>query len=90
MPSNRGDDKEAFLAAAHPAWSAVSPADTIFTIPTFPNIPTIRPKALLARISLKRSRWQRREWNGHEVRFNIITNVENEVRKKVCALIVKT
>lgn len=81
-----------FLGLAKPMWSPVSPANKTFFNPDVPEYPydPAKAKALLDEIGVKDSDGNGyREFESHEVQFNIVTNVENEQRKSMCTVITK-
>ncbi len=81
-----------YRGLAKPMWSPVSPANKTFYNPNVPQYryDTAKAKALLDEIGVKDNDGNGfREFDGHEVQFNIITNVENEQRKSMCTVITK-
>jgi peptide/nickel transport system substrate-binding protein len=79
-----------FLGMASPMWSPVSPANTLFFDPGVPkyNYDLNKAKALLAQIGLRDSNGDGiLEYQGHPVKFTILTNVENNQRVAILAII---
>lgn len=79
-----------FLGLAQPLYGPVSPANKLFYNPDIPKFPydLEKARALLAEIGLKNTdgnKWL--EYNGKEVRFNILTNTENNLRKNMATII---
>jgi peptide/nickel transport system substrate-binding protein len=82
--------KNLLLGLARPLYGPVTPANTLFFNPDTPQYPydPDKAKALLDEMGVKDTNGDGfREWNGREVKFNIQTNVENDVRKSMCTLI---
>lgn len=81
-----------FLGLAQPLYTDITPANKTFFNPNTPKYP-YNPKkteALLDSIGAKDDDGNGyREFEGHEIQFNIITNVENELRKAQCTTITK-
>ncbi len=81
-----------FRGLATPAWSYVSSANKAFYNPDVPKYP-YNPKkaeALLDEIGARDTDGNGfREYEGHEIRFSIQTNVENNVRKSMGIVITK-
>jgi peptide/nickel transport system substrate-binding protein len=79
-----------FLGMATPMWGPVSPANTLFFNPHVPEYPYSidKAKALLAQIGLKDTNGDGiLEYQGHPVKFTILTNVENNQRVAIMAII---
>ena len=82
--------KNLLLGLGRPLYSPITPANALFFNP---NVPAYafdpqKARALLDEIGAKDSDNNGyREWNGKEIKFNIQTNVENDVRKSMCILI---
>jgi len=81
-----------FLGLAQPLYTYITPANKIFFDPNTPKYPYNPKKAamLLDEIGARDIDGNGyREYQGHEIQFNIITNVENEQRKAMCTVITK-
>jgi len=79
-----------FLGMATPMWGPVSPANTLFFDPNVPQYPYSldKAKALLVQIGLKDSNGDGiLEYQGHPVKFTILTNVENNQRVSILGII---
>ena len=79
-----------FLGMATPMWGPLSPANTLFFDPNVPHYPYSldKAKALLAQIGLKDTNGDGiLEYQGHPVKFTILTNVENNQRVAIMAII---
>jgi peptide/nickel transport system substrate-binding protein len=82
--------KNLFLGLASPMYSPVSPANKVFFNDKAPTYPydLNKAKALLDEIGVKDTNGNGvREFEGKDVKFNIITNVENDLRKSMCVQI---
>ncbi len=81
-----------FLGLAQPLYTFITPADKIDFNPNTPKYP-YNPKkaqALLDSIGAKDNDGNGyREFEGHEIQFNIITGVQNQQRKDMCTVITK-
>lgn len=81
-----------FRGLARPNWSPVSPANKVFHNPNVPKYlyDPVKAKSMLDALGVKDNDGNGfREYEGHEVQFNIITNVENPLRKSMCTVITK-
>jgi peptide/nickel transport system substrate-binding protein len=79
-----------FLGMATPMWGPLSPANTLFFDPNVPQYPYSldKAKALLAQIGLKDTNGDGiLEYQGHPVKFTILTNVESNQRVAIMAII---
>jgi peptide/nickel transport system substrate-binding protein len=79
-----------FLGMATPMWGPLSPANSLFFDPNVPQYPYSldKAKALLAQIGLKDTNGDGiLEYQGHPVKFTILTNVENNQRVAIMAII---
>lgn len=82
--------KTVFLGLAQPMYTPESPANTLFFNPDAPKFPYDLAKArnLLSQIGVQDSDGDGvAEYQGHPVRFDIITNVENAQRKAITTII---
>jgi peptide/nickel transport system substrate-binding protein len=83
--------KNLFLGLAEPLYSPLTPANVTFfnaDAPKYAHDPA-KAKQMLTEMGMKDSNGNGfLEWQGNEVKFNIITNVENNVRKSMCTFIV--
>ena len=82
--------EDIFQGMAQPSYSPVSPANKLFYNPNVPRFEydLDKARALLAEIGLKDSNGNGiLEYNGKDVRFNILTNTENEQRKAMATII---
>ncbi len=82
--------KDLFRGLAKPLYTPVSPANIPFFNPKAPSYPydLEKARALLQEIGLKDSDGNGLlEYEGKEVKFNIITNVENNLRKAQATII---
>lgn len=79
-----------FLGLARPLYGPVSPANSVFyqeNIPKF-EYDLEKAKAKLAEIGLKDANGNGiLEYNGKDVKFNILTNTENDLRKSMATII---
>ncbi len=84
--------KNIYRGFGQPQWSPESPANTVFynpNVPKYPHDPN-KAKALLNEIGLKDSDGDGfLEWNGKPVKFNILTNGSNDIRKALCVLLTR-
>jgi peptide/nickel transport system substrate-binding protein len=81
-----------FRGLAEPLYSPLTPANKIFFNPDVPKYPYNKQKAgeLLDEINVRDNDGNGyREFEGHEVQFNIVTNVENNLRKSMATVITK-
>jgi len=82
--------KNLFLGFAKPLYTPETPANKIFfnaNAPSYAFDPD-KAKSMLDEIGVKDNNGNgMREFEGKEVKFNIITNVENNVRKSMCVAI---
>jgi len=79
-----------YLGMATPMWSPVSPANTLFFNPHVPRYEydVNKAKSLLAEMGLKDSNGDGiLEYEGHPVKFTILTNVENNQRVAIMGII---
>lgn len=79
-----------YLGMATPMWGPVSPANTLFFNPNVPQYPYSIDKAkeMLTQIGLKDSNNDGiLEYEGHPVKFTILTNVENNQRVSILGII---
>jgi peptide/nickel transport system substrate-binding protein len=77
---------DVFFGLARPIYSPVSPANTLFFDPNVPKFEydPEKAKTLLTGLGLRDGNGNGTlEWKGEEVRFNILTNTENNVRKQM-------
>lgn len=51
------------------------------------NIEEIFYKIILPHISLIRRKWERREYNGHLIKFDRMSNLDRSICVQICALI---
>ena len=82
--------KNLFLGFAQPLYTPQTPANKIFFNPDAPKYPydPEKAKTMLDQIGVRDSDGNgKREFEGREVKFNIITNVENNLRKSMCIAI---
>lgn len=80
-----------FLGLAKPLYGPISPSNTAFYNPNIPTFPydLDKAKALLREIGLTDANNNGvLEFRGKEVRFNILTNTENNLRKSMTTIIV--
>lgn len=79
-----------YLGLAKPLYGPESPANTVFYNPNIPTFPydLEKARALLGELGLKDGNGNGvLEINGRDVRFNILTNVENDLRRSTATII---
>jgi len=82
--------EETFLTLAKPLYGPMTPANTAFYNPDLPKYEydLDKAKALLAEIGLKDGNGNGiMEYEGKDVKFNILTNAENDLRKSMATII---
>lgn len=82
--------KTVFLGLARPLYGPESPANFVFHNPESPKYPydLEKSKALLAEIGLRDANNDKTlEFEGNEVKMNILTNVENNLRVAMATII---
>jgi len=82
--------EDIFLGLAEPSYGPVPTADRNFYKPDVPKFAydLDKAKALLAEIGLKDTNGNGiLEYEGKDVKFNILTNVENDIRKSMATIV---
>lgn len=78
-----------FRGLAHPLWGPDTPADTIYANPQVQQYPYNPGKAsqILAQMGMTKGADGKLRYQGHPVKFNIVTNTENNNRKAMATII---
>jgi peptide/nickel transport system substrate-binding protein len=79
-----------YLGLAQPSYGPLTPSNALFYNPDVPKYEydLDKAKALLAEIGLKDSNNNNiLEFNGKDVKFNILTNTENTLRKNIATIV---